>query len=257
MREFVGRILRTYSRILNKHKYATQIATGGLLWFSGDILCQGLVHLVSRSPNVDSTGTSPLGSPLTAATSRRAEPFAIDWRRAGKMTMYGICFSAPAYAFWYSFLERHSQRVFAAQPPGTSLAVPTWLRSLSDRVAWRPLQNFLVAGDSAARLRTWKIIGYKLGMDTFVFDPLYLSLFFTATGLMEGRAVDEVGRKLRQSLAPTWLVDIAVWTPIQAANFRWVPVLYQALVVQSCNIGWNAYLSFVQHRSRTDLEAGP
>ena len=84
-------------------------------------------------------------------------------------------------------------------------------------------------------------------MDTFVFDPLYLTMFFATTSVMENRPVGEIGKKLREDLLATWIVDIAVWTPIQTMNFRWVPVLYQALVVQSCNIGWNAYLSFVQH----------
>jgi hypothetical protein len=212
MRESISRLLRLYSRVLNKHKYATQIATGGLLWFSGDILSQGLVHLAKEDK----------------AT------FEPDWNRTARMTIYGVGISAPVYAFWYSFLERYSQRIFA-QRPGS--AAP-WMHALLRRF---PLD--------AARIRTWKIIGFKLAMDTFVFDPLYLSLFFTATSMMEGKGMEEIRRKLWNDLAKTWLVDIAVWTPIQTANFRFVPVLYQALVVQSCNIGWNAYLSYVQHRN--------
>lgn len=211
MREALGRLLRLYSRILNKHKYTTQIVTGGFLWFNGDLLCQGLVQFAQDRPT-----------------------FQPDWTRCARMTLYGLCVSAPAYAFWYSFLERHSQRVFA-QRPGT--AAP-WMHALLRRI---PMD--------AARIRAWKIIGFKLAMDTIIFDPLYLSLFFTATSVMEGRRLAEVGEKLRMDLGKTWLVDIAVWTPIQTVNFRFVPVLYQALVVQSCNIGWNAYLSYVQHRN--------
>ncbi|PJF16562.1 Peroxisomal membrane protein [Paramicrosporidium saccamoebae] len=212
MIEPLGRFLRFYSRVLNKHKYATQVATAGLLWFSGDILCQGLVSLAEDD----------------------RKPFELDWRRTGRMTLYGLGFSAPVYTFWYSFLERYSQRMFA-QRPGTTAP---WMHALLRRF---PLD--------AARIRTWKIISFKLAMDTFVFDPLYLSLFFTITSVMEGRRLNEVGKKLREDLGKTWLVDIAVWTPIQTVNFRFVPVLYQALVVQSCNVGWNAYLSYVQHRN--------
>ena len=168
------------------------------------------------------------------------------------MTCYGICVSAPAYAFWYSSLERYAQRVFSAQAPGTSLALPAWLRaspftSPTMAVAMAPLRRILLANDGAARLRTWKMIGFKLAMDTFVFDPAYLTLFFTVTSIMEGKTLRDVAWRLREDLARTWLIDVAVWTPIQTANFRFVPVHYQALVVQSCNIGWNAYLSFVQH----------
>lgn len=242
----MGRILRGYSRVLNKHKYTTQIVTGGVLWFSGDILCQSLVHLASR-PSVSNDEYEA----NSAVSNFREEGFSIDWRRAGRMSLYGLAVSAPAYALWYTQLERFSQRVFAAQAPGKSLAVPSWIRRLLARhpIVLAPIQRFVLAGDPPARLRTWKIIGFKLGMDTFVFDPLYLSLFFTVTSAMEGHGPGYIQKKLREELGTTWLIDVAVWSPIQTFNFRYVPVLYQALVVQSCNIGWNAYLSFVQHRN--------
>jgi protein Mpv17 len=244
MREALGRLLRLYSKTLAKHKYVTQIATGGVLWFTGDLLCQSLVQVHDGIDPTNRLDEEEGGRGAFSSSNR----IRIDWERTFRMTLYGVGFSAPAYAFWYSFLERHSQRVFAAQAPGTSLSVPSWLRRLGQHPLMSPLQRFLVAGDSAARLRTWKIIGFKLAMDTFVFDPLYLALFFTATSSMEGRTLNEAMNKLKQSFLTTWLIDVFVWTPIQTANFRFVPVIYQALVVQSCNIGWNAYLSFVQHR---------
>lgn len=223
MRGVLGRVLRAYSRVLSTHKYATQMVTGGVLWCAGDALCQTLVG--------------------TRADGR-------DWARTARMALYGTFLSAPTCAFWYSFLERYSQRMFAAQAPGSSLAVPLWLRRRFAKhpVLMAPVQRYLMADDSHVRLRTWKIITFKLAMDTAVFDPLYLALFFTASSLMEGLSAAEVAAKLQRDLLRTWLVDITVWTPIQTANFRFVPVLYQALVVQSCNIGWNAYLSFVQHQ---------
>lgn len=256
MREtFVGRLLRLYSRLLSKHKYPTQIITGGLLWCSGDLLCQSLVRLSSSSTNETSTA---LGHHHQTDQSFPTW----DWHRTFRMTLYGVLFSAPAYAFWYSALERHAQRVFA-KPPGVASST-TLSTSSSSQIPPLLLINrlsswfraLLLGGGSSggglveARLRTWKIIGYKLTMDTFVFDPLYLSLFFAVTGALEGHSPSQIGNKLCDELLRTWLVDISVWTPIQTINFRYVPVLYQALVVQSCNIGWNAYLSFVQHHHK-------
>ena len=186
-------------------------------------------------------------SSYIASHSNRSTMLRIDWERTFKMTLYGMCISAPTYAFWYGWLEKYSQKIFASQPPGTSLALPRWLVRLEGwpftGAVWRTLRSH----EGSTHLRTWKIIGFKLAMDTFVFDPLYLTMFFATTSVMENRATGEIGKKLREDLMATWIVDIAVWTPIQTMNFRWIPVLYQALVVQSCNIGWNAYLSFVQH----------
>lgn len=172
---------------------------------------------------------------LVAPSEQRTS---IDWKRTGKMTAYGILFSAPAFAFWYSFLDRWSHLVFAVAAPGQTAGarrLPLWLQRR-------------VVAIAPTTLRTWKIIGFKLFADTILFDPLYLTLFFTATSLMEGRTLEEILRKLKEDLVKTYCVDVAVWTPIQTMNFRWVPVIYQPLVVQSCNIGWNAYLSHVQHR---------
>ena len=236
MREILSKLLRTYSRVLNKYKYTTQIVTGGFLWFSGDLLCQSLVHYGQRRNKNSHELTENGNGPLT-----------IDWNRTGRMTLYGLVFSAPTYAVWYSSLERYAQRIFSAPPPG-SAPQPTWLLPSNQPAILKPLLTpFNALMSSAARLRTWKMISFKLAMDTIVFDPLYLTLFFSATGAMEGHKWGEIREKLRMDLGRTWLIDVAVWTPIQTANFRFVPVLYQALVVQSCNVGWNAYLSYVQH----------
>ena len=222
------RFLRFYNGVLHRHKYPVQIATGGLLWLAGDILAQGASSLAQPADN--------------------DAPFRVDWQRTGRMTLYGVCISAPAYAFWYSFLDRASHRLFRHPPAPLRLPANALARRLVRRLP--PAMTTSVDGVahlSPLTVRTWNIIGFKLLADGLLFDPLYLSLFFTATGLLEGRTPPEIAHKLRQDLLRTYLVDVLVWTPVQTVNFRFVPVAYQALVVQSCNVAWNAYLSFVQH----------
>jgi len=186
------------------------MATGAVLWFTGDLLCQSLVQSKEETEN------------------------GVDWKRCARMTAYGAFISAPVSVFWYGALDRLSQRVFSS-------AVPTTVPSLLQRrLPWGKVLT-------AATLRTWKIISFKLAMDTILFDPLYLSLFFMSNGLLQNQSLSQLGIKLRDDLLETWLVDVAIWTPIQTMNFRYIKVLWQPLVVQSCNIVWNAYLSFVQH----------
>lgn len=235
MRNPFTRFARHYNHLLNKYKYPTQIATGGVLWFSGDILCQNLVHL--------------------ASDKEKRERLKIDWSRVGRMTVYGLAISAPVYGFWYTFLDKWSHRVFGATKVGSvvtnavtaaaSTAVATSSPSPSGSRETKP--KGLLRRMSPAALRTWKIIGFKLFADCALFDPAYLSLFFTATSAMEGKSLGDIWLKLKQDLGKTYLIDVAVWFPIQTVNFRWIPVPYQPIVVQTCNIGWNAYLSFVQH----------
>ena len=268
-----SKFFQFYNTILNKHKYPVQIVTGGALWFTGDILCQSLVQTVQfvklkdwngkennkfieeERLNVNFNNNNNGNGNGNSNTSG----IELDWKRVGRMTCYGLLVSAPVYAFWYSYLDRWSHRFFAhrALKPNPSEAVifPAPLRHFFQKfpgVGGKlrvPFMRVMEKMPEAATRRIWEIIGFKLAADCFLFDPAYLALFFTTTNAMEGRGPTEIITKLRTDLLPTYLVDIAVWLPIQTLNFRWVPVVYQALFVQSCNVGWNAYLSFVQHRS--------
>lgn len=267
-RNTFSKLFQFYNHILNKHKYPVQIVTGGALWFTGDVLCQSLVQtvgLIKKDTEANETTGVP-NSIMTEINDTRGkvikQGIELDWQRLGRMTCYGLFVSAPVYAFWYSYLDRWSHRFFAkkALKPFTTtgaVILPAPIRHF--------MQNFPRAGEpfrlpmtrllermpDAATRRVWEIIGFKLAADCFLFDPAYLALFFTTTNAMEGRGPTEIAAKLKSDLLPTYLVDIAVWLPIQTINFRWIPVVYQALFVQSCNIGWNAYLSFVQHRSES------
>ena len=258
-----GKFFQFYNTILNKHKYPVQIVTGGTLWFTGDILCQSLVQTVQLVKDEKVTTTdiilqNNVEENATELTKKR-KGIELDWKRLGRMTCYGLFVSAPVYAFWYSYLDRWSHRFFAQRalkPLSTDAVIlPGPLRHFFQRfptigVPLRlPVMRVLERMPEAATRRVWEIIGFKLVADCFLFDPAYLALFFTTTNAMEGRGPTEIVTKLRTDLLPTYLVDIAVWLPIQTIKFRWVPVVYQAIFVQSCNIGWNAYLSFVQHRS--------
>ena len=270
-RKTFGKFFQFYNHILNKHKYPVQIVTGGALWFTGDILCQSLVQTVEliKSDDVDMNGSNTLKSSDSASDSnlnsgaskisKVSKGIVLDWQRLGRMTCYGLFVSAPVYAFWYSYLDRWSHNFFAkkALKPLITDAVilPAPLRHFMQKFprvgepSRLPMTRLMERMPEAATRRVWEIIGFKLAADCFLFDPAYLALFFTATNAMEGRGPSEIATKLKTDLLPTYLVDIAVWLPIQTVNFWWVPVVYQALFVQSCNIGWNAYLSFVQHRS--------
>ena len=256
-----SKFFQYYNTILNKHKYPVQIDTGGALWFTGDILCQSLVQSVQfiKVNEWNEKDKSKLIEDDRIAADHHHRGIELDWKRVGRMTCYGLLVSAPVYAFWYSYLDRWSHRFFAHRAlksiPNEAVIFPAPLRHFFQKYPGVgsklriPMMRVMERMPEAATRRIWEIIGFKLAADCFLFDPAYLALFFTTTNAMEGRGPTEIITKLRTDLLPTYLVDIAVWLPIQTVNFRWVPVVYQALFVQSCNVGWNAYLSFVQHRS--------
>lgn len=250
---FFIKLLRHYNHLLHRHPYKIQAVTSTALWFTGDCLCQTLVHASSSDKG-----------------GQERTPFRLDWNRVGLMAMYGCFVSAPCVAFWYSWLDRSVHSYFAKVHQTKTL--PAWLqrRLLVESVQqqtqqtttatftrqpssfwqrWNPRKPLTLqdARSIHGRVRLWKIIATKLAADCLLFDPFYLTLFFTSTSLMEGLNFSQIAQKLYTDLPHTYAVDVAVWAPIQTVNFRFVPVAYQALAVQTCNIGWNAYLSYVQH----------
>ncbi|KAJ3169679.1 hypothetical protein HDU88_000871, partial [Geranomyces variabilis] len=155
-------------------------------------------------------------------------PWGIDWRRVLTMTSFGVFFAGPMYTFWYRLLD---QKIVAYY----------------ERVLKRQMQKTTTLNVSLSRQK-WKIAITKVLADMIIFDPPFLCFFFLSTHMLAGRPFAEGVEQMRRDVLPTYAVDVAVWTPVQLANFRWCPVLYQPVVVNSVNVGWNAYLSFVKHR---------
>lgn len=259
-----GRFAKLYNHLLNRYTYPVQMVSAGTLWCSGDLLCQCLVSY-HKSKEKDrgndvisiqsSSSESSFGS-MNKTVSQTEENFAggfrVDWPRALRMTLYGTLFSAPIYTFWFSVLEKASIRIFKgySQIPASTLTPST---PLGINVFGK---TFSVKAATAATSRMWKITIFKTVLDVIIFDPFYLSFFFCVTGKMENKSLSDIKRKLEDELTTTFLADVAVWLPIQLANFRYVSVIYQPLVVQCINLFWNTFLSWVQHKdAKIDLSS--
>jgi len=52
----------------------------------------------------------------------------------------------------------------------------------------------------------------------------------------------------REVYIPTYVVDWIVWPPLQLVNFTFVPLKYQVLYVNTCNLLWNTFLSFMANK---------
>lgn len=245
---------RFYNHILNRYTYPVQMVTAGTLWFSGDILCQSLVWYSSTDSNDLSYSSIHHGSksaPFTEKNnnSQREQTIfinEIDWRRTLRMTLYGTFFSAPIYTCWFTLLEKLSMRTFKSYSNNV----------ISSKLLQQPTHSSS-AKISHATSRLWKITAYKTVLDVIVFDPFYLSFFFIISGCMENKSLTDIKQKLRDELSTTFAADVAVWLPIQFANFRYIPVLYQPLIVQGVNLFWNTFLSWVQHKEARIMPPPP
>jgi protein Mpv17 len=86
-------------------------------------------------------------------------------------------------------------------------------------------------------------------MDQLMFSPTFLGIFFTYNGIMEGQSFEGIKEKLRKGYWPALLGNWTVWPAVQLVNFKFVPLNYQTILVNSVALGWNTYLSILNQRS--------
>lgn len=136
----------------------------------------------------------------------------LDLKRVAACTSFGLFVLGPFGHYWYSRLDVWTNRLYAP--------------------------------------RTMKNVGMKVLLDTAIFNPIFLIVFFTVVSLLEGLTMNDIGHKLYRDFVPSYAVDCSVWPPIQTVNFRFVPVKFQLLVV---NLGCyfdDVFLSYGHQRKR-------
>ena len=93
----------------------------------------------------------------------------------------------------------------------------------------------------------------QVAIDTLLFDPCWVAVFFVVTGALERRPARETVANLRAewraAVCGSWAVS-AVLFPIQWASFRCLPVEARVLSVNLIDVCWTATMSWFSHRRR-------
>ncbi|KAL3897281.1 MAG: hypothetical protein SGCHY_003526 [Lobulomycetales sp.] len=161
-------------------------------------------------------------------TKNKDSPY--DWHRVGVMAFYGTVFASPVYYLWYKNLDKFVYKHF-------------YRRSL--------YSHFYKLPNQARPTNAWELVGIKLFLDQFIFDPPMLAFFFAAIHVLENdfsSSLDRLRDKFKEEFFLTYVVDICTWLPFQAVNFRFISAAMQPVAVNAFSILWNAYLSLVSHR---------
>uniref|UniRef100_A0A7S4N135 Peroxisomal membrane protein 2 n=1 Tax=Odontella aurita TaxID=265563 RepID=A0A7S4N135_9STRA len=202
-----------YSRILEAYPVRTEMVTSALLWFAGDILAQSLEQKDKMKqgkkiePPVSKGNTFDQTNKMDASTVSMQPP-SMDWKRASIQTAYAALVWAPLGHHWYEFLDRAALRV--------------------------------------AKAGTKTFVGVKLALEIVALHPVALAAFFGVVGWMSGETWGEIGAQLRRDYWPSLMVEYAMWTPIDVANFAFVPVKHQLLVVNFGCLVESIMLSFIK-----------
>jgi len=81
-------------------------------------------------------------------------------------------------------------------------------------------------------------------------------------GTLEGKNVEQIKGKIKESVLPSWITALGFWTAAQLINFSFVPIQYQTMTVFFNNTIWNSLISIINHQEEygkpvdvKDLEA--
>lgn len=74
--------------------------------------------------------------------------------------------------------------------------------------------------------------------------PLYITAFFTYTGLLEGKTLPQSVTKLQDKFWPTYVTGSVFWPCANMFNFTLVPATQRVLYVAAVGLLWNVYLSW-------------
>ncbi|KAK4761805.1 hypothetical protein SAY87_029689 [Trapa incisa] len=132
----------------------------------------------------------------------------INWRRVATTSLFGFGFVGPVGHYWYEGLDRLIRLRFQMQP------------------------------------NSMRFVASKVMIDGFIFGPFDLLVFFSYMGFSTGKSIPQIKEDVKRDFIPAFILEGAIWPVVQVANFRYVPVRYQLLYVNtfclldSCLLSW-------------------
>ena len=87
--------------------------------------------------------------------------------------------------------------------------------------------------------------------DEFVFAPLYLPVFLASLWAVEGSPLNTIPRMVYQEVPSILMAEWIMWIPTMAITFRYIPVKFQVLVINSVGIFWYTFLSYTAKKAHT------
>ncbi|GFQ07955.1 pxmp2/4 family protein 2 [Phtheirospermum japonicum] len=204
------RLWKWYQNCLGTHPIKTQVISSGFIWGFGDIAAQTVTHSTAKSYHHQITHVRnfSLLFPLFFVDLDEDKELQINWRRVATTGLFGLGFVGPIGHFWYEGLDR----------------------VIRSRLKLRP--------------NSFRFVSTKVAVDSIIFGPLDLLLFFTYMGFSSGKTAAQVKEDVKRDFLPALILEGGVWPIVQVANFRFVPVRYQLLYVNffclldSCFLSW-------------------
>lgn len=92
-----------------------------------------------------------------------------------------------------------------------------------------------------------KFVAAKVCADTLIFGPIHVAAFFAFLTICEGGTLEKAKDKIKTDFMSTFITELGVWPVAQALNFKFIPLKFQLLTVNTLTVVDAAFMSWVQH----------
>jgi protein Mpv17 len=96
-------------------------------------------------------------------------------------------------------------------------------------------------------------VATKVLVDQTMWNPIFGLMFFGYLNLVEGKSMEDYKNKVQADLKTAVMGSWAVWVPAHTINFAFIPPSQRLLYINSIQIGYNVFLSFLGNK-KVDTE---
>mmetsp|Transcript_14369 Transcript_14369/g.30268 ORF Transcript_14369/g.30268 Transcript_14369/m.30268 type:complete len:189 (-) Transcript_14369:306-872(-) len=91
-------------------------------------------------------------------------------------------------------------------------------------------------------------VATKVLIDQTMWNPIFGLIFFGYLNVTEGKSLEDYKNKIKADLKTAVMGSWAVWVPAHTINFAFVPPSQRLLYINSIQIGYNVFLSFLGNK---------
>lgn len=115
--------------------------------------------------------------------------------------------------------------------------------------------GFLYHGPSGHYFYNWldkqiegtssKVVALKVLIDQTLWCPIFMSVFFTYLGLVNGDSLGTIGSKIKNDLFTAVQGSWKVWPIVHAVNFKFISTKHRLVFINGVQVAFNMFLSII------------
>ena len=90
-----------------------------------------------------------------------------------------------------------------------------------------------------------KHIVAKVAIDQILWCPIFMTVFFTYLGLVNGDSFQVIADKIKKDLLSACQGSWKVWPIVHAVNFKFVSTKHRLIFINTVQVAFNMFLSLI------------